>query len=746
MLAYAFKGHVDPSSKYSHLILHNVTIEMHGRYRCSMKTDLNQHEHEHQLVVISQAACRLDDWRVRSEPQQCRESFKLDCRHMFPRPVPSCGLWNSQTDRFIRALSLDISEENGPLKHNSSTNYHYDLQQQHHTNNKQASQVVQNYETYRIRYRDKFELLSSRVSNNNGNHSEQQLSGSHSSSIIRNMNEIPIPVGASSAIGRPDQADLLQLAGHLVFKCDIVIPDTSWRLSLSHKMFDYRDACMSNPLETIDWLRQNYSQSIRARLQEAAGPSQLSLLGSNTMPANYANVDLRLQAHHPNIYQTADDYEAHLNDENDASENANIQTEASGGEPVNDHHHHHHQTPPTHQLFAPDLTYQLTGPSSVGEPERNCWQKPRFGSLARLECANKRARFSGARLLECRPHGWVLLAESAPTTTKNSGQPDSLAARKLWPAARAHRSSRRVGAAAGGQPETQSNASRCKQGGDPDCDYEGNNDPERLDPADLGEQPAATRAQREMSANNDTSKQPQQEVIAFSSSDTSDNSGPDESAQTNPQTSDAGILLSPEDAYPDRELNGAAKLVSSKQGLSSAQLASLLPTCILPVISQPTRILTPPSIENKPNDTKQQGTNNKKPSVPINPADITTTDSFKTREPIRVIHGARQNTNEITDNRIDSIRVGGPLAPWPQSPDLTSARILESKITSKSKHQNQKQQTKSSATRRHNLPGNDNFYFYYLLPTLNMLFIIFSASFLTPQFAFSFVVNNQPIQ
>lgn len=198
MLSYTFKGHIDPSSQNSHIILHNVTLDMHGSYKCSVRTDLGQHEMDQELTVISSSHCRLNDWRVVSEPSKCRELFKLDCRNMFPKPVASCGLWNGKLDKFIRSVMLDISEE-------------------------------PNKQTFRVRYVDQFELPA------------------------RN---------ATQALN----SDLLQFAGHLVFKCDIIVPETSWKLSLVHQMFNHHDGCHQDPLEAIERMRMQYSQYAAAKL------------------------------------------------------------------------------------------------------------------------------------------------------------------------------------------------------------------------------------------------------------------------------------------------------------------------------------------------------------------------------------------------------------------------------------------------------------------------------------------------
>lgn len=210
MLSYTFKGHLDPSSKHSHITVHNVTIDMHGKYKCSVKTDLGTHEAEQDLVVISQSNCKLNDWRVTSQPTSCREMFRLDCRNMFPKPVPSCGLWNGKSDKFIRSVTVDISEE-------------------------------PNKQTYRVRYSDSFELQP-----------QNDRVITHQTKQTNQIN-----------------SDLIQYAGHLTFKCDIIVPETSWRLSLIHRMFDYDDGCLQDPLETIERVRLNYSHYATSRMQQA---------------------------------------------------------------------------------------------------------------------------------------------------------------------------------------------------------------------------------------------------------------------------------------------------------------------------------------------------------------------------------------------------------------------------------------------------------------------------------------------
>lgn len=197
---------------------------MHGKYKCSVKTDLGTREMEQELVVISQSYCKLNDWRVISQPDECRETFKFDCRNMFPKPVTSCGLWNSKLEKFIRSVMVDISEE-------------------------------PNKQTYRIRYSDKFQLSPP------------------SGTITKSIN------------GSSDD-DLLQFAGHLMFKCDIIIPETSWKLSLVHRMFDHNDGCLNDPLDSIERMRLNYSHYATTRMQQAGYYATKQLEDFEMLPSN----------------------------------------------------------------------------------------------------------------------------------------------------------------------------------------------------------------------------------------------------------------------------------------------------------------------------------------------------------------------------------------------------------------------------------------------------------------------------
>lgn len=289
---------------------------MHGKYTCFIKTDLGSHEMEQDLIVISQTSCKLNDWRVSSQPSQCRETFRLDCKNMFPKPVPSCGLWNSRLEKFIRSVTIDISEE-------------------------------PNKQTYRIKYFDKFELRPTKISQNSNNIEE-------TGRVLKN-------------------SDLLQYAGHLMFKCDIIVPETSWKLSVMHRMFDYNDGCYQNPLETIERMRQNYSYYAAARMQQAGYLMDKPL----------------------------DDFE----------------------------------------MLTSQLDYELLAPNSsrTSKVERNCWQKPIVGSLARLSCATKASHIKliGINLLECQPHGWVPLAEGQQQDT--TARKYSTLSRRRWPPPRSSR-------------------------------------------------------------------------------------------------------------------------------------------------------------------------------------------------------------------------------------------------------------------------------------------------------------------
>lgn len=289
---------------------------MHGKYKCHVRTDLGHHEMEHELIVISQASCRLNDWRVTSEQTRCREMFRLDCRNMFPRPVPSCGLWNDKLDKFIRSVVVDISEE-------------------------------PNRETYRVKYVDKFELK---------HHENNTVNAKYS--------------------------DLLQYAGHLIFKCDIVVPDTSWRLSIAHKMFDYSDGCHLDPLETIERMRLNYSQYATQRMQKAGyllDNKQLDDIEMLTSNLKYEIIPLSSIVNH------------HLH------ENKNI---------IGPQNHNNHNNK---NVLINNMDY-------------NCWQKPRVGSYARLSCAtsSNQVKLVGTNLLECRPSGWVPVTESSFNIKKSS--------------------------------------------------------------------------------------------------------------------------------------------------------------------------------------------------------------------------------------------------------------------------------------------------------------------------------------
>lgn len=290
VLNHTFKGHIDPRSKHSHITIHNSTIEMHGRYKCLVKTDLGSHEVEQDLTVISQTNCKLNDWRVISQPTKCSELFRLDCRGMFPRPVTSCGLWNGKLDKFIRAVMVDVSEE-------------------------------QNRPTYRISYVDNYEL---QLANGEVN---------------------------------PKFSDLLQYAGHLMFKCDIIVPETSWKLSLVHRMFDFNDGCYQDPLETIDRMRINYSNYATNRMRQAGylldrQPEEFEMLSANLK----------------------------------------------------------------YELVSANKSNEIWSKRFGNREDLNCWQKPRLGTLAKLSCASKskqQFRLIGASLLECQSSGWVPIAESS---------------------------------------------------------------------------------------------------------------------------------------------------------------------------------------------------------------------------------------------------------------------------------------------------------------------------------------------
>ena len=371
MLSYTFKGHIDPTSVHSHLIIHNATIDMHGKYRCSIKTDLGTHESEHDLVVISHGQCRFKDWRVASERLECREVFRLDCRQMFPRPVPSCGLWNDKLDKFIRSVTVDISEEMPPPVA---------------TGGQMGPQVVPPLvaQTYRVKYSDKFELT--------------------------------LPNGSVN----PVHADLLQYAGHLIFKCDIVVPDTSWKLSMSHKMFDFADGCNSDPLETIERMRVNFSQLTRMRLHKHYHERPLDDIEMLT-----SNLKYEILPPPPT---------AAVRFTNKNANNSDTRAAAAAAEAS------YKLVQPANSSGTSTSSKQLFGNKNANKSEQpmslvttganlNCWQRPRVGSIAKLSCVppastnNQRnqVKLSGTNLLQCRPTGhWVPINPRSMSSSSSS--------------------------------------------------------------------------------------------------------------------------------------------------------------------------------------------------------------------------------------------------------------------------------------------------------------------------------------
>lgn len=221
VLSLDFKGRVDESSTPFKLRLRNVTLAMHGLYRCQVKTDLSLNEFvenpDPKLVsVIARVACSHDSWRLSANASDCRETLKLDCRHMFPKPSPSCGIFDARRDKLITALLLDITHE--PPQQQSPGVAKPQLPQ-----------------TYRIRYSNSIKL-----------------------------NE------PSSQFGY-----LREFGNALEFRCDLSVPHTSWKLTLAKRLFDFRDSCDESPLEFVEALRATYTQMassvIRTQQPSAAG-------------------------------------------------------------------------------------------------------------------------------------------------------------------------------------------------------------------------------------------------------------------------------------------------------------------------------------------------------------------------------------------------------------------------------------------------------------------------------------------
>lgn len=360
MLQETFAGHFDVASNHSHLIINNVTLDMHGKYRCWVKTDLNDFENELDVTVITKSPCTMDDWRITSHPGGCYEKVIFECRHMFPRPRAMCGPYDARTGKIISGVLLEIDEDS-PLA---------DTKQK----------------TYRVTYANQMELTN--------------------------------PDGSPSV----QWGHLLGYAGHLVFKCDIYVPGTSWRLSMSRKMFDFADGCEEDPLEAIGRMRQQYNQYVRGRLQQ--GHSNLTTM------TNKANLQ---HHHHQNQHgqhlQTVADrhslastfnFEVLLPSEvrkltrrNKYGGLGEMDMDATTGLSPS--------TKTSASLKA--VGADSSRPHYVSE-DYNCWKKPRIGTIVKLSCAegnespmrrfnyHQPPRLMGSNLLECRANGWNLVRES----------------------------------------------------------------------------------------------------------------------------------------------------------------------------------------------------------------------------------------------------------------------------------------------------------------------------------------------
>lgn len=532
VLSYTFKGHIDNSSTKHHLIVHNATIEMHGKYKCSIRTDLGSDENEQSVVVITQPACRLSDWRIRSDPSQCRETLLLDCRNMFPRPAPSCGLWNGKLERFVMGLSVDISEEDGASLSTSSPS------------SSTSAAAAKRQQTFRVRYVQQFDLLpwpqqqqqqspgSARLSGAAANASQQQQQQQSSKSPI-------------------SPAYLLQFAGHLWFKCDIAVPETSWRLSLAHKLFDYSDACLQDPLEAIASWRHSYVQ----QLQQQQATNSIS---SKLQEHNVAGPVL--------LPGQPEDFE----------------------------------------LTAANLRYELlpAGSDKRGaRVELSCWRKPRIGTLAKLSCQNKfqpelpsrvagaglsaQVRLRGASLLQCGESGWFPVRSSASLSrlTANSRPLGAVAGGgDVKIRAKKQRSPMQSGAA------NTSQAAEDDDGGDRGDDEEEGKIPQRIgSPTTMREQVTYIQAMHSNDLDDGagelvriSQQAPPAPKPGHDSDDDDDGREDHQAHERDDRNRDRDESL---DIIPGagaeqggRRTKGAAPLSS----MDPAELAALLPTCVAP--------------------------------------------------------------------------------------------------------------------------------------------------------------------
>ncbi|KAG9509084.1 hypothetical protein GZH46_02407, partial [Fragariocoptes setiger] len=356
-------GHVKLGSTPTNVMLTNVTLAMHGTYTCTIVTDMGQSSNEIALIVITPNACRTNDWHFESATNKCTEHVQFDCRSFHPLPVPACGLWNTRLAKFISSVLISIVPDTV-----TSTGAE-----------QSGAAPVTAVRTYRVSYSNVFEFnATTRVALNGGFPIQQNTMTYDKTNKLSLISDHQLKASASetadtsTTTAKQKQAMLRQLRppNGLTFRCELMVPDTTWRLNIEKELFYEPFDCYEDPLEYLARIRRNLTALVTGALSLSEHAHHMlppATAASSEMKSNELDTD----------HYSIDDY----------SSSNNL------------------------------MRYELLGPT-------NCWHRARHKSMARFSCVASEARLRGAQYLECHAGEWRLLT-SAGSMVGLSSQPKS---------------------------------------------------------------------------------------------------------------------------------------------------------------------------------------------------------------------------------------------------------------------------------------------------------------------------------
>ncbi|XP_074597707.1 uncharacterized protein LOC141852567 [Brevipalpus obovatus] len=103
VISGVFKEQVDETkSSPSFVLIQRANVHMHGNYTCKVKSEISCSDMDTKLTIINDA-CKESDWTMYSDMVHCLEVIRLECIGMFPKPIPSCGVFEKNSGQFLKA-------------------------------------------------------------------------------------------------------------------------------------------------------------------------------------------------------------------------------------------------------------------------------------------------------------------------------------------------------------------------------------------------------------------------------------------------------------------------------------------------------------------------------------------------------------------------------------------------------------------------------------------------------------------